>query len=183
LALAIGSTAQHDDLQEDLIALRSRLGLPKNFEFHWARNPKIVRAAFLETISRLSWDGAVLLVDKRDLPPQFTKLREPVFYGAFLGYLLTRVSLNVVEVKRMLIDGEKKDEMLVCTMRMAMSAALRARGIGRTPLLRAEPARQWDGLQVADMLAGAVVEWETNDKDAPVELRDRLQVCRYRLFN
>ena len=34
LALAIGSSEQYDDLQGALMALRSRLGLPRSFEFH-----------------------------------------------------------------------------------------------------------------------------------------------------
>ena len=125
----------------------------------------------------------MLLVDKRELPAAFTRLREPVFYGAFLKHLLTRVPLSVVGVKRLLIDGEKKEETLVRAMRLAMSTTLRARGIERTPILRAEPAHQWDGLQVADMLAGAVVEWETGSRDYPVGLRNRLQIHRYRVFN
>ena len=181
LALAIGSSAHYDDLQAALMALRGRLGLPRSFEFHWARNAEVVRAAFFKVLSRSSWDGAVLLVDKRELPAEFARLREPVFYGASLRHLLTCVPLSVVGVKRLLMDGEKKDEALVRAMRLAMSSALRARGVERLPALRAEPAHQWDGLQLADMLAGAALERETGGRDYLREQATRLLIYKYQV--
>ncbi len=56
---------------------------------------------------------------------------------------------------------------------------LRARGLRRTPRMRGEPAHRWDGLQVADMLAGAMVKRDSKDRDYLRELGDRLWVYRY----
>lgn len=58
----------------------------------------------------------------------------------FLEQLLARLPLDLLKVKRLLIDGVKKEETPVRAMRLAMSSVLRRRGMGRTPILRAEPA-------------------------------------------
>jgi len=84
-----------------------------------------------------------------------------------------------LRVKRLLIDGVKKDDTLVRAMRLAMSSALRRRGLDQAPILRAEPAHQWDGLQVADMLAGAVVERETGGRDYLADWKSHLCIYRY----
>jgi hypothetical protein len=179
LALAIGSSVQYADLQRELMDLRVDLGLPRGFEFHWARNAERVRTAFFSAPALSFWNGAVLLVDKCELSSEFARMREPEFYGVFLEYLLARLPLELLGVKRLLIDGVKKEETPIRAMRLAMSSALRRRGMGRTPILRAEPAHQWDGLQVADMLAGAVVERETGGRDYLTNWKAHLLVYQY----
>lgn len=179
LALAIGSSAQYADLQRELMNVRGNLGLPRHFEFHWARNAERVRTAFFDAPALSFWNGAVLLVDKRKLSSEFARMREPKFYGVFLEYLLARLPLDLLKVKRLLIDGVKQDETPVRAMRLAMSSALRRCGMERTPILRAEPAHRWDGLQVADMLAGAVIERETGGRDYLMGWQDWIYVYRY----
>ena len=134
--------------------------------------------AFFAALLNLPWDGAVLLVDKRELPVEFEKMREPLFYGHFVGHLVARAPTPVLHVKRLLVDESRKQSEITRAMRSAMSPVLRARGIRRTPKVRGEPAHQWDGLQVADMLAGAVRERETGGKNYLRGLRSLL-VHRY----
>lgn len=178
LSLCFVSSHDYGNLRRGLLSLREQLGLPRVFEFHFARVSSTIRAAFFATLPHLSWDGAVLLVDKRELPAEFEKLREPLFYGHFLGHLLARAPLSVLQVKRLLVDESHKQTEIIRAMRAAMSPVLRARGIRRTPKVRGEPAYQWDGLQVADMLAGAVTEKETGSKNYLRGLH-ALRVYRY----
>jgi len=158
--------------------LRIQLKLPPEFEFHFARNSRMVRAAFFAVLPHLAWDGAVLVVDKRQLSAEFTRMREPIFYGFFLGQLLACIPLHLIEVKRLLIDDEEKYSPLVRGMRIAASPVLLARGLKRTKT-REEPAHRWDGLQVADMLAGALMKQEHGGTDYLRGLEAHLQVYHY----
>ena len=109
-------------------------------------------------------------------------MREPTFYGFFLGHLLARAPLRLIEVKRLLIDDKAKNSPLVREMRVAVSPVLLARGLKRTPKMRGEPAHQWDGLQVADMLAGALMEQERGGTDYLRGLETHLQIYRYEVI-
>ncbi len=178
-ALALVSTDDYDELQRALLGLKHRLGVPQGYEFHFAHNPYLVRRAFFATLSSLAWDAAVLLVDKHKLPVEFARMRAPAFCGAFLEHLLVCVPLSLVEVKYLLVDDARKESRLVRAMRLATSNALRAQGVARTPTMRGEPAHQWDGLQVADMLAGAVAELADGGEDHLKELEKHLLIHRY----
>ena len=105
-------------------------------------------------------------------------MREPIFYGFFLGQLLACIPLHLIEVKRLLIDDEEKYSPLVRGMRIAASPVLLARGLKRTKT-REEPAHRWDGLQVADMLAGALMKQEHGGTDYLRGLEAHLQVYHY----
>lgn len=183
LAVALVSSDDGDAMRQILLGKRAELGRPRDFEFHFARNSDVTRTVFFSSLSQFAWDGAVLLLDKRESPAELAKMREPVFYGFCLGRLLVRVPASLVDIKRLLIDGEKKDQVLVRAMRLAMSDALRARGVARMPALRAEPAHQWDGLQLADMVAGVALEREMGGKDYLREQAARLRIYKYQVVN
>ncbi|MBM3134715.1 MAG: hypothetical protein FJZ89_05380 [Chloroflexi bacterium] len=107
-------------------------------------------------------------------------MREPVFYGHFLGYLLALAPLPILTVKRLLVDESQRRSELLLGIRAAMSPVLRARGLERPPRVSGQPSREWDGLQVADMLAGAVAESESGERGYLQHL-DRLCVYHYEL--
>lgn len=179
LALSLVSSVDYAGLRRGLITLRRQLGLPQEFEFHFAHNSNATRAAFFAILPYLVWDGAVLVVDKHRLPREFARMREPTFYGFFLGHLLARAPLHLIEVKRLLIDDRAKNSPLVRGMRIAASPVLLARGLKRTPKVRGEPAHRWDGLQMADMLAGALMEQKHGGTNYLWGLETHLQVYRY----
>lgn len=78
---------------------------------------------------------------------------------------MTQASRPLVQSKRILVDDREKQSPRLRAIRVASSLVLRARGMARTPKMRGEPAQQWDGLQLADMLAGAAVRREAGGKD------------------
>ena len=155
LSLWFVSSDDYGRLRQGVLSLREQLGLPQVFEFHFARVSNTVRAAFFAALPHLPWDGAVLLVDNRELPVEFEKLREPLFYSHFLGHLLARAPLSILQVKRLLADESQKQTEITRAMRSTISPVLRARGIRQTPRVLGEPAHDWDGLQVAVSLAVA----------------------------
>lgn len=178
--LSLVSSDNYPDLRSQLIKLRAQSGLPEAFEFHFIHNSKTTRTAFFATLPHLFWEGAVLVVDKRELPNDFSKMSTSAFCGFFLGHLLARAPLHWIEVKRLLIDEKHKNSPLVRGMRMAASPVLLARGLKRTPKVRGEPAHLWDGIQIADMLAGALKERELGDVDYLRGLKEHLHVYHYK---
>lgn len=101
LSLCIVSSVGYGTLRQGLLDLRQHLGLPQSFVFHFARNSTTIRAAFFAALPHLPWDGAVLLVDKRELSAEFKKMRDPIFYGHFMGHLLARGPTTILEVRRL----------------------------------------------------------------------------------
>ena len=94
-----------------------------------------------------------MVVDKRKLPKDF---KAPDFCGFFLGHLLARALLDWIEVKRLLVDDSLKNSPIIKGMKLATSPVLLARGIKKTPKMRGEASHLSDGIQIADMLAGAL---------------------------
>ena len=99
-------------------------------------------------------------------------------YTSYVTDLIARMPLATLQVRRILVDDQKKPSVLARDIRIAVSPVLRARNIERAPKVRGEPSHQCDGLQVADMLAGAIVAREKTRNDYARRL-DRLVVYRY----
>jgi len=180
LVTSLVSSADYGMLRQGLIKLRTQLKLPHTFEFHFTRNSKMIRTAFFAVLPHLSWDGAMLIVDKRQLSVDFARMREPTFYGFFLGQLLAQAPPCLIKSRHLLIDSREKHSSLVRGMRIAASSILLARGVRRTPKMRGEPAHRWDGLQVADMLAGALVRQVYGGTNYLRGLETHLQVYHYK---
>ena len=104
---------------------------------------------------------------------------ESALYGFVLRHLLARAPLDLIEVKRLLIDERDKASRVTQGMRIAASPVLLARGLKQTPRFRGEPAHQSDGLQVADMLAGAVMNKVRGGTDYLRGSRLRLTIYHY----
>jgi len=179
LVLSLVSSTDYAGLRQGLIRLRAQLGLPQAFEFHFARNSQVVRTAFFATLPHFAWEGALLVVDKRRLSVEFARMHTPSFYSFFLAQLLARAPLDLLTVKRILVDSEVKNSPLIRNLRVVASPVLLARGLKQTPKVRGEPARRWDGLQVADMLAGAMVTRENGGTDYLRGLGRHLWVYHY----
>jgi hypothetical protein len=179
-ALAVVSTDHYDELRRALQELKHQLGVPRGYEFHFAHNPHRVRRAFFASLSALEWDAAVLSVDKRVLSADFARMQAPAFSSVFLKHLFAYAPLSITQVKYLLVDDQHKEGRLVVAIRSATSETLRAREIARVPIVCGEPAHQWDGLQVADMLAGAVVEFDDEGRDYLKGLTNHLQVYWYK---
>ena len=177
--LSLVSSDNYPELQSQLIKLKSGLGLPNTFEFHFSHNSKTVRTAFFTAAPTLKWEGALLMVDKQHLPYRFKKMSTPKFCSYFLGYLLERIPFHWVTMKRLLIDEPSKKSPMIREMRLATSTALSARNLKRIPKVSGKPAHLWDGIQVADMLAGALKEREHGGIDYLQGIKRELKIFHY----
>lgn len=180
LAVSLVSSSDYERLRTGLSRLRAHLSVPAHYEFHFAVNPERIRSAFFDALVSLPWDGAVFLIDKRQLDSDFRQLTESEFYGFAVASLFTFASLSLLQSKRILVDDREKHSARLSAIRADSSPVLRARGLQRTPKMRGEPAKKWDGLQLADMLAGAVVERETGEEDYLRDLTVSCEIYRYK---
>jgi hypothetical protein len=178
--MSLISSADEVKLRHELAQVRAQLSLPQALEFHFAHNAEVVRAAFFAALPRLTFDGAVLVVDKRELGDEVDRASESALYGFVLGHLLARAPLEIIKVKRLIIDERDKVSRVTRGMRIAASPVLLARGLKQTPRFRGEPAHQSDGLQVADMLAGAVMNKLRGGKDYLRGSKLRMTVYYYK---
>jgi hypothetical protein len=79
--------------------------------------------------------------------------------GEFIAVLADQLPAEAVENALVVIDAHTTTTELTRSIRVAISGALRARQIQPgIKKVRGRPAHREDGLQLADMVAGAVVE-------------------------
>ena len=123
--------------------------------------------------------GIVLSKEFNEWAKEFKKMKTPDFCGFFLGHLLARAPLDWIEVKRLLVDDSLKNSPIIKGMKLATSPVLLARGIKKTPKVRGEASRLSDGIQIADMLAGALKEREQGGVDYLRGLKKHLQIYYY----
>ena len=106
----------------------------------------------------VAFSAWVLLLDKQQLAWSFRQRNQYDFFGELIRALTWQIPPEVVVNSVLLIDDRAAVTKLTQTIRVAVSAVLRARrvqpGIKKA---RGRPAHQEDGLQLADMLAGAAI--------------------------
>jgi hypothetical protein len=80
----------------------------------------------------------------------------------------------------LLVDAQRSDMVLVRGIRVAVSHALEeaevAYGLRK---VKARPAKEEDGIQIADMIAGAIVDRLRGKRDYLAELEKHLRVWHY----
>jgi len=122
-----------------------------------------------------------LVVDKRDLSVKFRRRNQYDLFHEFVTDLARRIPLEATQGISLLIDAHATTTRLTQTIRVAVSGALKTRGTQqRIKKARGRPAHREDGLQLADMVAGAVVEGKVeNEVDYLRGLDDKIKVWWY----
>lgn len=159
LVIAVVSIADYGRFRKLIADLRGERGLHKAYEFHYTHIPKTERAAFFNALRGASFKAWVLMVDKRMLPQSFKQRNQYDLLGEFIAVLADQLPATAVENALVVIDAHSTTTELTRSIRVAISGALRARQ--RQPRIKklcGRPAHREDGLQLADMVAGAVVE-------------------------
>ncbi|RMD66275.1 DUF3800 domain-containing protein [Candidatus Parcubacteria bacterium] len=181
LVIAVVRVADYTAFRKAIAALRAERGLHKGYEFHYAHIPEAERAAFFAALREASFEAWVLVVDKRELSAGFRRRNQYDLFSEFVVALVDHLPEEAVENGRVVVDTHSTTMRLTRTIRVAMSRALRTReiqpGIKR---VRGRPAHREDGLQLADMLAGAVVEARVKGgEDYLVGLEDQIYVLEF----
>ena len=182
LVLALVSSTNYGQVRRTLDSLRRELGLASLFEFHYRQTPPEVRDAFFNVLIGLPFSSEILVVHKPSLPLSFVKMREAEICGHFVSDLVLRTDQTVIEEALLLVDAQRSDVVLARGIRVAVSHALEEAGVTYgLRKVKARPAREEDGIQIADMVAGAMVNRLEGKRDYLAKLEEHLSVWHYEL--
>lgn len=180
LVLALVSSTDYGRVRKTLVSLRRELGLSPLFEFHYRQTPPELKEAFFDVLTGSPFSSDILVVHKPSLPRSFVRMKEAEIYGHFASDLILRTGQTTVEQALLLVDAQRSDMVLVRGIRVAVSFALEeaevAYGVRK---VKARPAREEDGIQIADMIAGAMVDRLEGKRDYLAELKEHLRVWHY----
>ena len=180
LVLALVSSTHYGQIRRSLVSLRRELGLFSSFEFHYRRTPPRLRVALFDTLAVLPFAAEVLTVHKPSLPPSFARMKETQFYGHFVADLIIRAEPASVDRALLLVDAQRSDVVLVRGIRTAISRILRgAEATYKLKKVKPRPAAEEDGLQIADMIAGAMVDWLEGRGNYLAQVERNLRLWRY----
>jgi len=181
LVFAFAAVPDYTGFRRTIADLRVCRGLPRDYEYHYAHIPKVERAAYFATLHSIDFQAWVLVVDKRDLSVRFRRRSQYILFREFVTDLARRIPLEATRGISLLIDAHATTTRLTQTIRVAVSSALKTRGAQqRVKKARGRPAHREDGLQLADMVAGAVVESKVRDEvDYLIGLEDKIKIWWY----
>jgi len=180
LVLALVSSTDYGQVRKTLAFFRKKLGLSPLFEFHYKQTPPEVKEVFFDVLTGLPFSSEILVVHKPSLPPSFARMRETEIYGHFVSELVLRTDQTVMAEALLLVDAQRSDIVLVRGIRVAVSRALEGAEVAyRLRKVKARPAREEDGIQIADMMAGAMADRLKGERDYLAELEERLSVWYY----
>lgn len=169
-------------IDEQIVRLRSRLGIAARTEFRFHSTPRAHRLAFLSTLATCNLAVRVLFVDKRSLPIEFRRVKSWDFYAFFMCELLDRLPMGELGGTILHLDdfGPRK-----VTLR-ALRQRLKQIGLAdsEVKLLKRIAFKRSRGevlLQAADMVAGAVYRWLNKGDSTYFDLiRSKVLVWEYR---
>ena len=168
-----GFSGALDQLRRDYV-------LEKNFHFHFADASRLIKNPFFGNLAETDISGVVLRVNKPRLSHNFRKKRGDDLIAFFIAETVSQFSPHLVDKSILAIDGNRDESALTQKIRVAVSTRLRSIGTAYFKQIRIRPAREEDGLQVADMLAGAAGSNNMNDNALLGYLRDRIKLVDFK---
>jgi hypothetical protein len=138
----------------DIVALRQQLSFSSNFEFHFYKMTSRQKELFFQTIQPLEFRVCAAVLLKENLPPYLRGLNGTQLAMELLIRLTLRASpLDIAN--DMILDGAPEN--FLKNLRIQLSQACKRAGRERPfKKLVTSNSRYDDGLQLADMLAGAI---------------------------
>ncbi len=154
-----------DELRAYVQDFRRGLGLSKPGELSFHRSPDRNRLAFLRGLALLDVAAFALVVDKRTLWPELRGLDKLAFYTTFFTALLLRLIPNHLEQAAITLDEFGNKGVTIIALRQHLKRAYGGYVRPFIKQLTVGDSRSEPALQSADMLAGAVFRYVTQDDD------------------
>ncbi len=122
--------------------------------------------------------GVVFRVDKHKLERKFQTMGGDVLIARFAAEVVSQLPKHTLNKATLLIDGNRDEAALARKLRVTISERLRGGAVylKRTAM---RPACEEDGLQVADMLAGAAASEHLEENALLGYLGDKVQLTDY----
>jgi hypothetical protein len=140
---------------ETLSDLRQRHSLGRAFNFRFSQASEFIKPHFFSALGETAITGVVVRVDKTRLEASHPRPRGVEVLAFFAADTIGRLAKTDAENRALIYDGLKSERALSQALRVAISEKVRERRLTPFKHVSARPAKQHDGLQIADMLAGA----------------------------
>ncbi len=142
----------------DLAALRLELHLPPGFEFHFYKLNSAQKELFYQAVQPLAFRVRACVLIKQNIPAHLSGLTGADLTMELLTHLTMRASPLDIANDILVLDGAP--ESFLKALRLRLSLAYKRLGRERPfKKIVASDSRHDDGLQLADMLAGAIRQY------------------------
>lgn len=159
LIIAAVFTDDYQTLQDDLDRLRERRELGKGFYFHYVEASSKVKPVFFHVLASLPFQARVLVIDKPKLSAPFRTMGGQKIIQHFVADLVVGLPREMAEGATFIFDGHRKETKVTRGIRVAISHLQKERGLDyRLKRVLPRPLTEEDGVQIADMIAGAVLD-------------------------
>ncbi|MBI3361956.1 MAG: hypothetical protein HY023_12700 [Chloroflexi bacterium] len=179
LVVVVAIVAEPNLMEREFAALRKRLRMSPGTEFHFAKAAEAIRNVFFSRASTWSFEAVALVVPKSAISG-LTSARSGVgVIAAAAGALVADFPPGQLEGALLIVDAPDSDQPEVIQIAVAARRSLRAAGLKRGIEVRGYPADRQAGLQLADMLAGAIAKREAGETDYLAHLDQKIRVLRW----
>ncbi len=160
--LAMVQLSQRVSLPE-LAAVRQTFHLPADFEFKYYRAKPRHKIAIFEAVRRVPFRVRAVAIDKSDLIGPIARLNGQEFSIEFMVGLAMRASELDIAGDVLIVDGATRAFLQALRVRLSQES----RRLGRVrpfETIVGGKSHLHDGLQLADMIAGAVRQYVTGEE-------------------
>jgi len=173
-------TTVYEVMRQRLDTLRKQRRLATDFHFHYADASKLARPAFFDALAVVPFMVRVMVVDKIELPDPWRRMRGQRIVGHFVAEAVVGAGRERVENGVLIFDGPRTETKTIRGIRVAISRLFEKRELDyRVKRVTARPAAEEDGLQVADMIAGAALDKATGSShDYLAGLGEKLEIIQ-----
>jgi hypothetical protein len=166
MSVVVSQTAQ--EIEDALTDVRRKRSLPKDkkgkdFEFKFAKTNLPAKVDFMQRVALTSFRAVVLIYDKDAMSPKWAWGKKDDLLVQLLAGCVLQLTQPEIAGSKMMIDGEAEAKKVGRLVRPKLSEAWTRAGLSarlRSPIVNGD-SKDYDPLQLADMIGGAVVEaWQ-----------------------
>ncbi|MFQ5616775.1 MAG: DUF3800 domain-containing protein [Anaerolineales bacterium] len=169
-----------EPLRARIDCLKEQFGIPLRVEFKFNRTSNVNRRAFLSAVKPYPFVGRAIVVDKRQLPAMWQKMRDVRLYAFCFAELVRRIPSGELGETILTLDhfGSPKTTLPELRRRLKTLPFDRAkRPFKKISLKRSQGENL---IQCADMIAGALMRsLSRNDNSFFSQVADKVTVWRY----
>lgn len=151
-----------EPLRDFMEQMRHQFRLPKTMELKFNRTSNANRCAFFASLPSHEFVVRALAVDKRILPAAFKKIDKQRFYTFFVSDLLRRIPADELDQANIVLDEFGNPKTTILGLKRVLRHGKHCVSFRQ---IIAHRSRSEPLLQLADMVAGAILRFVSREED------------------